>query len=53
LAIFAKERAEVAGEAGVPVVEESSAPSVDDAPASNGESADESSEGSSGLPELE
>ncbi|NWO05598.1 MAG: preprotein translocase subunit SecG [Alteromonadaceae bacterium] len=55
LAIFAKERAEVAGEAGIPVVEESSAPSVDDAPASNGngESADESGEGSSGLPELE
>ena len=53
LAIFAKQRAEVAGEAGIPVVEESSAPSVDDAPASNGESAGDSSEGSSGLPELE
>ena len=53
LAIFAKQRAEVAGEAGIPVVEESSAPSVDDAPAGNGENAGDSSEGSSGLPELE
>ena len=53
LAIFAKERAEVAGEAGIPVVQESSAPSVDDAPAGNNESAGDSSEGSSGVPELE
>ncbi|GHD43584.1 protein translocase subunit secG [Marinobacter persicus] len=55
LAIFAKQRAEVAGEAGIPVVEESSgSPSVDDAPAGNAESGSESEEGGSEeLPELE
>ena len=55
LAIFAKQRAEVAGEAGIPVVQESSqagaqaeqAPSADE-PAANSES-----EGGDALPELE
>ncbi|WP_166257762.1 preprotein translocase subunit SecG [Marinobacter salicampi] len=52
LAIFAKQRAEVAGEAGIPQVQESRSPadqrSADDAAGSE----DESGEGS-GLPDLE
>ncbi|MGM0954148.1 MAG: preprotein translocase subunit SecG [Pseudomonadota bacterium] len=56
LAIFAKQRAEVAGEAGVPVVQESSeSPASDEAPAEGeGESAgSESGNGESKLPDLE
>ncbi len=54
LAIFAKQRAEVAGEAGVPVVQESSeSPTIDEAPA-GGESTDSEGEsGGSQLPDLE
>lgn len=56
LAVFAKQRAEVAGEAGIPVVQESSngsaesqqVPSIDEGAASN-----EAEGGESGLPELE
>ncbi|MFL1467846.1 preprotein translocase subunit SecG [Marinobacter sp. DUT-3] len=53
LAIFAKQRAEVAGEAGIPVVQESSEAS--DAPVDMEESETESGESSSEdeLPELE
>ncbi len=53
LAIFAKQRAEVAGEAGIPVVQESSEAS--DAPVDMEESETESGEASSEdeLPELE
>ncbi|MDO6443213.1 MULTISPECIES: preprotein translocase subunit SecG [unclassified Marinobacter] len=50
LAVFAKQRAEVSGEAGIPVVQESH-----DAPAESAADAAESETGSgeSGLPELE
>lgn len=52
LAIFAKQRAEVAGEAGIPVVQESSEASapvdVEESEAENGESSSEDE-----LPELE
>jgi len=53
LAIFAKQRAEVAGQAGIPVVQES--PEASDAPVDMEESEAESGESSSEdeLPELE
>ncbi len=52
LAIFAKQRAEVAGEAGVPTVQESSAPAEE---AGQGVDANENDEGGNGnaIPELE
>ncbi|WP_412536528.1 preprotein translocase subunit SecG [Marinobacter sp. MIT932201] len=54
LAIFAKQRAEVAGEAGIPVVQESSSSAPADTAADNGESAASEAEGGeSDLPELE
>ncbi|WP_417567694.1 preprotein translocase subunit SecG [Marinobacter sp.] len=54
LAIFAKQRAELAGEAGIPVVEESAAPAPADSAAGNGgASSSETGGGESGLPELE
>ncbi|MBC7184739.1 preprotein translocase subunit SecG [Marinobacter guineae] len=54
LAIFAKQRAELAGEAGIPVVEESAAPAPTDSAAENGKaSSSEAGGGESGLPELE
>jgi preprotein translocase subunit SecG len=54
LAIFAKQRAELAGEAGIPVVEESSAPAPADSAAENGKaSSSETGGGETGLPELE
>ncbi|MDR9425332.1 MAG: preprotein translocase subunit SecG [Marinobacter sp.] len=54
LAIFAKQRAEVAGEAGIPVVQESSeSPAIDEAPAEGESAGSESGNGESQLPELE
>ncbi|MBU2953462.1 preprotein translocase subunit SecG [Marinobacter sp. F3R08] len=55
LAVFAKQRAEVAGQAGIPVVQESSdAVPSDSAAVDNGESgSSESESGETGLPELE
>jgi preprotein translocase subunit SecG len=54
LAIFAKQRAEVAGEAGIPVVEETSTAAPADSAADNGEAAASEAEGGeSDLPELE
>lgn len=54
LAIFAKQRAEVAGEAGIPVVQESSSVAPADTAADNGEAAASETEGGeSDLPELE
>jgi preprotein translocase subunit SecG len=54
LAIFAKQRAEVAGEAGVPVVQESSeSPAIDEAPAEGDSAGSESGNGESQLPDLE
>ena len=54
LAIFAKQRAEVAGEAGIPVVQESSSAAPADTAADNGEAAASQAEGGeSDLPELE
>lgn len=65
LAVFAKQRAEVAGEAGIPTVQQESAPAEDSAPALEQESpagssggegaANEDSEAGNGnaLPELE
>ncbi|WP_373000923.1 preprotein translocase subunit SecG [Marinobacter sp.] len=54
LAIFAKQRAEVAGEAGIPVVQESSSAAPADGAAEDGEAASSESEGGeSDLPELE
>ncbi|MCW9008823.1 MAG: preprotein translocase subunit SecG [Marinobacter sp.] len=54
LAIFAKQRAEVAGEAGIPVVQESSSAAPADTAADNGEAAASEAEGGeSDLPELE
>lgn len=54
LAVFAKQRAEVAGEAGIPVVEESShsAP-MEQADEAGAEQASETESGESDLPELE
>jgi preprotein translocase subunit SecG len=55
LAIFAKQRAELAGEAGIPVVEESSAPAQADNAAKNGEAptSEKTGSGKSDLPALE
>ncbi|TYC57356.1 preprotein translocase subunit SecG [Marinobacter sp. BW6] len=54
LAIFAKQRAEVAGEAGIPVVQESSDAAPADTAADNGgASVSETEGGESDLPELE
>lgn len=54
LAIFAKQRAELAGEAGIPVVEESAAPAPADSAAENGKAtSSETGGGESGLPALE
>ena len=54
LAVFAKQRAELAGEAGIPVVEESAATAPADSAAGNGKaSSSETGGGESGLPELE
>lgn len=52
LAVFAKQRAEVAGQTGIPVVEESSgSPAIDDAPAAGKSAGDEN--GKSQLPDLQ
>ena len=54
LAIFAKQRAEVAGEAGIPVFSETSSAAPADTAADNGEAAASEAEGGeSDLPELE
>ena len=54
LAIFAKQRAEVSGEAGIPVVQESSAPASSSSAAGEGDAASSEAEGGeSDLPELE
>ena len=54
LAVFAKQRAEVAGEAGIPVVQESSAPApAEPAAADNADDAGETGAGESDLPGLE
>ena len=53
LAIFAKQRAEVAGEAGIPVVQESAPAAPSEGAASGGDAASESEGGESDLPELE
>ncbi|QSP95047.1 preprotein translocase subunit SecG [Marinobacter salinisoli] len=55
LAVFAKQRAEVAGEAGIPVVEESAAEDAPSIESSEGQSqsAGEQQGEDSGLPELE
>lgn len=54
LAVFAKQRAEVAGEAGIPVVQESREAPAQGAAADNGDAAkSETGSGESDLPELE
>ncbi len=53
LAVFAKQRAEVAGEAGIPVVQESSAPAAEPAAADNADNHSEAGAGESDLPGLE
>lgn len=53
LAVFAKQRAEVAGEAGIPVVEESSDEMAPAAEGADAENAGELESEESGLPELE
>ncbi|MEX0604824.1 MAG: preprotein translocase subunit SecG [Marinobacter sp.] len=52
LAIFAKERAEVAGQAGIPMVQESPA-AADEAPAGEMRSSEDESGDESSIPELE
>jgi len=54
LAVFAKQRAEVAGEAGIPVVEESSdAPALDEQPAEADTANSEGKGGDSQVPDLQ
>ncbi|NWN89911.1 preprotein translocase subunit SecG [Marinobacter adhaerens] len=53
LAVFAKQRAEVAGEAGIPVVEESRQAPAQDAAGNEGSAESEAGSGESELPDLE
>ncbi len=53
LAVFAKQRAEVAGEAGIPVVQESAAPAPAEQAADNSGDNSEAGAGESELPGLE
>ncbi|WP_404365037.1 preprotein translocase subunit SecG [Marinobacter sp.] len=53
LAVFAKQRAEVAGEAGIPAVQESRAPAADQQPADDAARGEDEGREGQAIPELE